>query len=66
MVKASMCLYNESLVESEAWMAYREEISDLDGKGDALVAVNPMLMWIQEQEEEDDDDDSEDSDEDSD
>lgn len=52
-------LYDNDVVEQSAWMKWREEINDDEpGKGDALVALNEYLNWMETAEDDDDDDDN--------
>lgn len=51
-----MALYELEVVEEEAFLQWKEDISDAyPGKGQALFQVNQWLMWLQEAESEDED-----------
>lgn len=57
MLRVAMALYDEDVVEQKAWMHWREEINDHEpGKGDALVALNEYLNWMETAEDDDEDD----------
>lgn len=54
LLRFAVQLYDTDVVEEEAWMQWREEINDLEpGKGDALVALNEYLNWMETAEDED-------------
>ena len=57
-MRFAVCLFDNDVVEEEAWLKWREDISDQDlGKGEALVALNEYLNWMETAEEDDEDDD---------
>lgn len=64
MLRASGHLYDNDVVEEEAFSTWREEINDeIPGKGEALIAINEYLNWMRttadDSEEESSDDDGE-------
>lgn len=65
MLRYAQFLYDDDLVEEDAWFTWREDINDeYQGKGDALIAVNAYLNWMREAPEESSEEDDEDEDED--
>ncbi len=47
-LRFAVILFDSSIVEEEGWEKWREDINDQDlGKGDALVALNDYLNWMQ-------------------
>ena len=58
MLRISVLLYDNDVVEQPAWMRWREEVNDDDpGKGEALVALNEYLNWMETAEEDEEEDD---------
>lgn len=51
-----MCLYDNDAVEEDAWAQWREQVTDDPGKGEALVALNDYLNWMQEPDSEEEED----------
>ncbi|GAB6025992.1 Eukaryotic translation initiation factor 4 gamma 2 [Chamberlinius hualienensis] len=50
-----MLLYSDEIIEEEAFLQWKEDISDqYPGKGKALFQVNQWLTWLEEAEEEED------------
>lgn len=53
-----MYLYNLEVVEEEAFLRWREDVTDAyPGKGEALFQVNAWLTWLQQQDSEDEETD---------
>ncbi|CAD5126041.1 DgyrCDS14214 [Dimorphilus gyrociliatus] len=51
-----MQLYNEEIVEEDAFFQWKEEVNDeYPGKGQALFQVNQWLTWLEEAESEEED-----------
>ena len=49
LLRISVYLYDESVVEEAAWMKWREDLREGEpGKGEALVALNEYLNWMEE------------------
>lgn len=47
MLRMAGHLYDLDIVEEESWSSWREEVNvEVQGKGDALVAVNEYLNWM--------------------
>ena len=59
---AFMKLYQNDVISEEAFMAWKDDLSDTPGKMQGIMQVNGFLTWLEEQEDDEEESESEDED----